>query len=252
MSGRFAGKVLFCTGGGSGIGAAVCRRFAADGGRVAVLDIDEAGTTAVAGELDGALALPVDISDEAAVKDAVQRTLAEFGRIDCVYNGAGNLSVGETVGFAASDFMRMLEVHALGTFLSCRETIPALREAGNGAIVNTSSVIALVARDKLGPYSAAKGAVHSYTRQLALELAPEIRVNSVAPGRTVTGMTEGFYRQLGDGDLEAGMKQAGTEVMLQRVAMPDELAAAICFLLSDDASYVTAHCLVVDGGFTAD
>jgi len=97
-----------------------------------------------------------------------------------------------------------------------------------------------------------KGAVHSYTRQLAIELAPEVRVNSVAPGRTVTGMTEHIYRELGGGDLEAGMKKAGEEVMLGRVAMPDELAASICFLLSDDASYVTAHCLVVDGGFTAD
>ena len=146
----------------------------------------------------------------------------------------------------------MLEVHALGTFLVCREAIPALRASGHGSIVNTSSVIALVARATLGPYSAAKGAVHSYTRQLAIELAPEVRVNSVAPGRTVTGMTEWIYRELGDGDLEVGMKKAGEEVMLGRVAMPEELAASICFLLSDDASYVTAHCLVVDGGFTAD
>ena len=113
-------------------------------------------------------------------------------------------------------------------------------------------MIALVARATLGPYSAAKGAVHSYTRQLAIELAPEVRVNSVAPGRTVTGMTEHIYRELGGGDFELGMKKAGEEVMLGRVAMPDELAASICFLLSDDASYVTAHCLVVDGGFTAD
>ena len=206
----------------------------------------------VAAGIDGAIALAVDISDEAAVTDAVRATLDAFGRIDCVYNGAGNLTVGETTGFEAADFMRMLEVHALGTFLVCRETIPALRRSGNGSIVNTSSVIALVARATLGPYSAAKGAVHSYTRQLAIELAPEIRVNAVAPGRTVTGMTEWIYRELGNGDLEAGMKKAGEEVMLGRVARPEELAASICFLLSDDASYVTAHCLVVDGGFTAD
>jgi NAD(P)-dependent dehydrogenase (short-subunit alcohol dehydrogenase family) len=249
---RFEGRVLFCTGAGSGIGAAVCRRCVSEGGRGAVVDIDGKSAAGVAAELDGAIALPVDISDEAAVSAAVRETLDAFGRIDCVYNGAGNLTVGETTGFASSDFMRMLEVHALGTFLVCRETIPALRESGHGSIVNTSSVIALVARATLGPYSAAKGAVHAYTRQLAIEVAPEIRVNAVAPGRTVTGMTEWIYRELGNGDLEAGMRKAGEEVMLGRVARPEELAASICFLLSDDASYVTAHCLVVDGGFTAD
>lgn len=249
---RFDGRVLLCTGGGSGIGAAVCRRFASEGGRVAVVDISREGAESVASGLDGAIALTLDISDEAAVRAAVAATLAAYGRLDCVYNGAGNLTVGPTDGFAAADFMRMLEVHALGTFLVCREAIPALRASGHGSIVNTSSVIALVARQELGPYSAAKGAVHAYTRQLAIELAPDVRVNSVAPGRTVTGMTEWIYRELGGGDLEAGMRKAGEEVMLARVARPEEIAAAVCFLLSDDASYVTAHCLVADGGFTAD
>lgn len=249
---RFDGRVLFCTGGGSGIGAAVCRRFAAEGGKVAVVDIDRESAESVASAIEGGLPLARDISDEAAVRAAVAETVDTFGRLDCVYNGAGNLTVGPTAGFAAEDFMRMLEVHALGTFLVCREAIPALRASGRGSIVNTSSVIALVARQQLGPYSAAKGAVHAYTRQLAIELAPDVRVNAVAPGRTVTGMTEWIYRELGGGNLEEGLRKAGEEVMLGRVAQPEELAAAICFLLSDDASYVTAHCLVVDGGFTAD
>jgi NAD(P)-dependent dehydrogenase (short-subunit alcohol dehydrogenase family) len=249
---RFDGRTLFCTGGGSGIGAAVCRRYALDGGSVAVVDINGDAAAEVAASIDGAISFGVDISDEQAVSAAIAATADAFGGISAVYNGAGNLTVGTTEGYDARDFMRMLEVHALGTFLVCREAIPALRASGHGAIVNTSSVIALVARATLGPYSAAKGAVHSYTRQLAIELAPEVRVNSVAPGRTVTGMTEHIYRELGGGDLEVGMRKAGEEVMLGRVAMPDELAASICFLLSDDASYVTAHCLVVDGGFTAD
>lgn len=249
---RFEGRTLFCTGGGSGIGAAVCRRYASDGGNVAVADIDGDAAAAVAASIEGAISFPIDISDEQAVRAAVAATGEAFGGISSVYNGAGNLTVGTTEGYAADDFMRMLEVHALGTFLVCREAIDPLRASGHGSIVNTSSVIALVARAALGPYSAAKGAVHAYTRQLALELAPEVRVNSVAPGRTVTGMTEPLYRELGRGDLDLGLRMAGEEVMLGRVAMPDELAASICFLLSDDASYVTAHCLVVDGGFTAD
>jgi NAD(P)-dependent dehydrogenase (short-subunit alcohol dehydrogenase family) len=169
---RFGGRTLFCTGGGSGIGAAVCRRFASEGGNVAVADIDGTAAERVAASIDGAVAFGIDISDEAAVVAAVRSTVDVFGGLACVYNGAGNLTVGPTEGYAARDFMRMLEVHALGTFLVCREAIPALRASGHGAIVNTSSVIALVARATLGPYSAAKGAVHAYTRQLALELAP--------------------------------------------------------------------------------
>jgi NAD(P)-dependent dehydrogenase (short-subunit alcohol dehydrogenase family) len=249
---RFEGRTLFCTGGGSGIGAAVCRRYALEGGNVAVVDINGDAAAEVAAPIDGAISFGIDISDEQAVSGAVAATAERFGGISAVYNGAGNLTVGTTEGYDAKDFMRMLEVHALGTFLVCSEALAPLRASGHGSIVNTSSVIALVARATLGPYSAAKGAVHSYTRQLAIELAPEVRVNSVAPGRTVTGMTEHIYRELGGGDLELGMKKAGEEVMLGRVAMPDELAASICFLLSDDASYVTAHCLVVDSGFTAD
>ena len=169
---RFDGRTLFCTGAAPGIGAAVCRRYALDGGKVAVVDINGDAAAAVAASIDGAISFGVDISDERAVSAAIATTADTLGGISAVYNGAGNLTVGTTEGYAAKDFMRMLEVHALGTFLVCREAIPALRASGNGSIVNTSSVIALVARATLGPYSAAKGAVHSYTRQLAIELAP--------------------------------------------------------------------------------
>jgi NAD(P)-dependent dehydrogenase (short-subunit alcohol dehydrogenase family) len=248
---RFEGKVLFCTGGGSGMGEQVCRRFTADGGRVAVLDINEAGAKAVAADLPGALGLGVDISDEAAVKDSVAAARDEFGRIDCVYNGAGNLHTGKIDGFSVAHFNEMLAVHVIGTFLVCRETLPSLREAGGGSIVNTASVVALIAREDLAPYGAAKGAVFAFSRQLALEVAPKIRVNSVSPGRTVTGMTRPIYTAMGNGDLEAGKVLAGTEVMLGRVAEPSELAAAITFLLSDDASYITGTDVVVDAGMTA-
>jgi NAD(P)-dependent dehydrogenase (short-subunit alcohol dehydrogenase family) len=248
---NFEGKVLFCTGGGSGMGAEVCRRFTADGGRAAVLDINAEGAESVAAELDGAIGLGVDISDEQAVIDAVARTRAELGRIDCVYNGAGNLSTGTIDGFSVENFNRMLAVHVIGTFLVCREALPALREAGGGSIVNTASVVALIARDTLAPYGAAKGAVLAFSRQLSLELAPDIRVNSVSPGRTLTGMTQPIYTAMGEGDLEKGMKLAGTEVPMGRVAHPSELASAICFLLSEDASYITGTDLVVDAGMTA-
>jgi NAD(P)-dependent dehydrogenase (short-subunit alcohol dehydrogenase family) len=247
---RFDERVLLCTGGGSGIGEQVARRYAADGGRVVVIDRDEAAAERVADSLGGCIAIGADISDEEAVVTAVQRTVEHFGRIDSVYNGAGNLATGTIDKVSVADVKAMLDVHLVGTYLVCREALPELKR-NKGAIVNTASVVALIARHTLAPYGGAKGAVLAFSRQLALEVAPEVRVNSVSPGRTVTGMTSPLYIELGGGDLERGMELAGTEVPLGRVARPQELAAAICFLLSDDASYVTGTDLVVDGGMTA-
>lgn len=247
----FEGKTLLCTGGGSGIGAEVCRRFGAEGGRVAVVDIDRGKADAVAAEIPGAIAIGCDISDEPAVVAAAERVVAELGPITSVYNGAGNLATGTIDEVSVSDFRSMLDVHVIGTFLVCREALKTMRTVEGGSIVNTASVVALIARESLAPYGAAKGGVLAFSRQLALEVAPRIRVNSVSPGRTLTGMTTPLYEALGDGDLERGMQLAGAEVMLGRVARPGELAAAICFLLSDDASYVSGTDFVVDAGMTA-
>lgn len=249
---RFKDQVLLCTGAASGMGEQVARRYASEGGRVAVVDIDGERAEAVAASLPDALGLKVDIADERAVVDAVARVRTEYGRIDAVYNGAGNLAVGTIDEVSVAAFRSMLDVHVIGTFLICREALPALRTSPHGAIVNTSSVVALRARDNLAPYGAAKGAVLAFTRQLALEVAPAVRVNSVSPGRTLTGMTRSIYLELGEGDLEKGLELGGQVVMNKRVAQPSELAAAICFLLSDDASYITGADLVVDGGWTSE
>ena len=139
---RSEGRTLFCTGGASGIGAAVCRRFASEGGEVAIAGIDADAAATVAASIEGAVSFGIDISDEAAVGAAIASTVATFRGISAVYNGAGNLTVGATEGFAARDFMRMREVHAPGTFLVCRKAIPALRASGHGAIVDTSHVTA--------------------------------------------------------------------------------------------------------------
>ncbi len=248
---RFEGKVLFCTGGGSGMGAEVSRRFASEGGKVAVVDINAEAAEEVAAGIDGAIGLGVDISDEDAVIAAVERTVSELGAISSVYNGAGNLSTGTIDEVTVEQFKSMLGVHVIGTFLVCREALKTMRTVEGGSIVNTASVVALIARHTLAPYGAAKGGVLAFSRQLALEVAPKIRVNSVSPGRTVTGMTTPIYTAMGDGDLEKGMIEAGKEVPLGRVAHPSELAAAICFLLSDDASYISGTDLVVDAGMTA-
>jgi NAD(P)-dependent dehydrogenase (short-subunit alcohol dehydrogenase family) len=248
---RFDGKVLFCTGGGSGIGAEVSRRFSREGGRVAVVDINGETAEAVAGELDAAISIATDISDEASVVASVQRAVDELGPITSVYNGAGNLSTGTIDEVTVEQYRSMINVHMIGTMVVCREALKSMRTIEGGSIVNTASVVALIARHTLAPYGAVKGGVLAFSRQLALEVAPKIRVNSVSPGRTVTGMTRPLYTELGGGDLQKGMLEAGKEVMLGRVADPSELAAAICFLLSDDASYISGTDLVVDAGMTA-
>ena len=248
---RFSGRVLFATGAGSGLAAATARRFTAEGGLVAVADLSAERAEEVAAGLEGAVPIACDVSDEESVDAAVASALEQLGRIDAVFNAAAHVVFGPFEDYPLTEWRRMLDVHLTGTFLVCRRTVPALREAGGGAIVNTASVAALVARRQLAAYAAAKGAIMSLTRQLALDLAPEIRVNAIAPGHIRTAMTEPVWLERGKGDVEQGAEASGREAMLGRVGEAEEIASTVCFLLSDDASYFTAATLVPDGGMTA-
>lgn len=247
---RFENKVLLATGGASGLAAAVARRFTDEGGRVAVVDRDMDRAEAVADKLDGAIALGCDVSDEESVATIVRRTEQHFGSLDCVFNAAGHAEFGPIEEWSLERWQRMMTVHAGGTFLVCREVLAGMRQRGGGSIVNVASVAALAAQSGNAPYGAAKGAILAFSRQLSKDAAPSVRVNTIAPGRTRTGMTEPLMIERA-GSVEKGSEVFGQGNLQKRVAEPEEIAAPVCFLLSDDASFITGALLVADGGETA-
>jgi NAD(P)-dependent dehydrogenase (short-subunit alcohol dehydrogenase family) len=248
---RFQGRVLLATGAASGIGAATARRFAAEGGRVAVLDRDLERARAVAADCPGAVALGCDVADAEAVIRAVDAAATVLGRIDAVLNGAGHVVIGTVEETAPEDWARIMAVHATGTFLVCRAALPHLRAAGGGAIVNLASIAALVGRPRNAAYAAAKGAILALSRQMAVDLAPEgIRVNVVAPGPVRTAMTEGFAAARGL-SWDEGARAMASGIPMGRVGTAEEAAGAVLFLLSDDAAFITGTHLVPDGGLTA-
>lgn len=247
---NFKGKVLLATGAGSGLGEAVARRFAAGGGRVAVLDLDGAKAEALATELPGSIAVPCDVSDEDSVSAAVARAKDEYGGIHGVAAAAGYADNGPIEEWSLERWNRLIGVHLTGTFLVCKHSIPLLRAAGGGSIVTFSSIAAKVAQGTNGPYGAAKAGIVGLTIQLAAELAPEIRVNSIAPGRIRTPMTEPIYAERGEGDPEEGVRRTTGIIPMRRVGEAHEIAATVCHLLSDEVPFLTGQTIVQDGGET--
>lgn len=246
---RFEDKILLVTGGASGIGRATAERVVAEGGRAALVDLDLAKAQGVAGSMPGCIGLAANVADEQQVRAAVEAAASHFGSIDLVLAAAGHAEFGPLEEWDSARFSRMMDVHVGGTFLTCKYATPVMKAGGGGAIVTIASVAALVANKINVPYGAAKAAIAGFTRQFALEALPDVRVNCVAPGRIITGMTEPLMIQRG-GDLEKGAEIFGQNVPMKRMGRASELAAAVCFLLSDDASFITGQTLVVDGGET--
>jgi 3-oxoacyl-[acyl-carrier protein] reductase len=248
--GRFDGKVLLATGGGSGLAAATAERFTREGGKVAVLDLDGDRAAEVAGRLDGAIALQCDVAHEGSARRSVHEAHEHFGRLDCLVNAAGHAGFSPLAEWSLDTWNRMLAVHATGTFMVCREAAPLMAAHGGGSIVNISSVAAVRGQKGNAAYGAAKGAILSFSQQIAYELAPAIRVNTVAPARIRTALTDRAYVEIGGGDYERGAAAVAEASLLKRIGEPEEAAGPICFLLSDDASFVTGAFLTIDGGAT--
>jgi NAD(P)-dependent dehydrogenase (short-subunit alcohol dehydrogenase family) len=251
MGGRFAGRSILVTGSGSGIGRAAASLFAAEGGRVVVVDQDESEAQATANSIrqngGEALAIGADVSREADCRGMVERALAAHGRLDVAFNNAG---IGAS-GFAVADeeevaWSRLIDVNLKGIFLAMKYEIPAMVGAGGGAIVNTASVAGLVGERGIGAYSASKHGVVGLTRTAALDyIGQGVRINAVCPGATRTRMLANWFQ---DPKVEAFILSRHP---IGRIAEPEEIARAVLFLASDDASFIVGQALAVDGGLTA-
>ena len=247
--GRFAGRRALVTGGASGIGLATARRLRDEGAAIVLLDRDEEGLPR-AGDEVGAPIVLADLGDEEAVVEGVAdagQTLG--GPVDVLVNAAGIYRISPALDLAVEEWDEVLAVNLRGSFLAAREVARVLRRAGRGgAVVNVASIAALVAdaEEPAAHYDASKAGVLLLTKQLAVEWAPlGIRVNAVCPGVIRTPML-----RLTD-DPAAARRYLDARVPLHRLGEPEEVAAAIAFLASDDASYVTGAALAVDGGVTA-
>lgn len=244
------GRVAVVTGGASGIGRSTALRFSAAGASVVVADRDADGAATVAKGLvaqgAAAVASTVDITDAAQVGEAMALAEAEFGRLDTLACNAGTATYPVPAMEADPDeFSRVFDVNVKGLWLTVRAAVPAMRRAGGGAITITGSVMGERARPGFGAYASSKAAANHLAKVLALELAPEIRVNCLAPVATETPMLASF---LGQDDPERARAAFVAGIPLGRLAEPQDIADAAVFLASDQARFLTGVVLPVDGG----
>ncbi len=251
---RLENKIVIVTGGGSGIGRAVCDLFAAEGADLMVADrnAEAAEAAAAAARAVGrrAEAMAVDVADSAGVRRMIDDTVAAFGRIDVLVNNAGYGITGSVVETDETDWDALIAVNLRGVFLGCKYVIPVMRKQGGGAIVNTASVVAAIGIRDRAAYVASKGAVAALTRAMALDHVDDgIRVNAVAPGTIETAY---FDRMFAGSDDPAGLRRSlEARHPMNRLGTPMEVAYAMLYLASDESGFSTGSVLTVDGGMSA-
>ncbi|MBB6172619.1 NAD(P)-dependent dehydrogenase (short-subunit alcohol dehydrogenase family) [Nocardiopsis mwathae] len=245
---RFEGRVAVITGAGSGIGRATALRLASEGATIVAVDLDREAGDAVAEETGGS-AIAADVTDEEAVKAAFAEVKDVYGRVDVAFNNAGisppdDDSILDT-GIDA--WRRVQEVNLTSVYLCCKYALPHMREQGRGAIVNTASFVATMgAATSQISYTASKGGVLAMSRELGVQFAREgIRVNALSPGPVNTPLLTELFAK----DPERAQRRL-VHVPFGRFAEPEEIAAAVAFLASDDASFITASNFLVDGGIS--
>jgi NAD(P)-dependent dehydrogenase (short-subunit alcohol dehydrogenase family) len=253
---RLQDKVAIVTGAGAGIGEAIARRFAAEGGQVLVADIDGKNAKAVADAIraDGgvAFAMEGDVSREDAAHRIADKALEHFSRIDILVNNAANFVHKRVEDATAEDWQAVLGVNVIGTSLCSKHAVAAMKQTGGGNIVNIASINGLVAMPEWMTYNASKAAIVEMSKSMAMDLAPfNIRVNCVCPGMTMTPALRRAIAEVGAPEEEVLRVHLAPHALIKRWGRPEEIAAGVLFLASDEASYVTGTTLVIDGGFIA-
>ncbi len=251
MARRFEKKSVIVTGGGSGIGRATALAFGTEGARLIVADLNETGgeeTARLVRERKGeAVFVRTDVSRASDCAAMVERAVALYGRLDIAFNNAGiNLHPAPIAEVPVEDWARILAVNLTGVFLCMRHEIPVMKRGGGGAIINTASVGGVIGTAGVTPYCATKHGVVGLTKSAALDhIGDGIRINAVCPGGTRTEMLAEWFKD------PAVERRALAHTPIGRMAGPEEIARAVLFLASDDASFVVGHALIADGGLTA-
>ncbi|BBU54195.1 sorbitol dehydrogenase [Mameliella alba] len=250
---RLTGKVALVTGGARGIGRAICQAYAREGARVAVADLMADEARDCAGTLgDAGMALGMDVTDPASIAEGVAQVEAEWGGIDVLVNNAGIFNMASIDRITAEDYRRQFDVNVGGTLFAIQAVVPGMKARGSGAIINFSSQAGRRGEPNIAVYCATKAAVISVTQSLALELAGSgIRVNAIAPGVIDTPMWEvvdGLFAEYENKPRGQKKREVGEAVPLGHMGTPEEVADPCVFLASDEARYITAQCLNVDGG----
>jgi len=245
---RFEGRVILVTGAASGIGRATALRLAEEGARLLCIDINGAGAEATAQAVSDGAALRVDVADAADCAAAVTAAVERFGRLDGLANVAGVGSFGHAAATSDAEWQRVIGINLTGVFQMTRAALPVL-EAGGGAIVNIASAAGLVATPYAAAYSASKSGVVGLTRSVAAEYARRgVRVNAICPGAVDTPLIAGGFDAIDGVDMDLFARMTP---LISPTARPEDIAAAVAFLLSDDALFITGTTLAVDGGQTA-
>ena len=242
---RLKDKTAIVTGGASGFGAGIVRKFVAEGARVAIVDLNGAAAQALAKEL-GTVAIEADVSSDASVGAMVATAHGAFGRIDILVNNAGIGHLPQALeGLSEAEFDRIFAVNGKSVYLTARHVVPLMKAAGGGAILNVASTGGVSPRPRLTWYNASKGWMITATRAMAVELAhAQIRVNAINP---VAGETPLLRTFMGEDTPEMRAKFLST-IPLGRFSKPEDIGNTACFLCSDEASMITGVALEVDGG----